>query len=121
MVRHINDLPYELLDIIFSYLPDINKLRLNKYFYEKYHKMVMLKLVKNRCELYIRCMIRQDNEFIIKHLIKENYDRWLKFNDYYYNGLEFENYIYFLKYYMSENNSEKCENEMIKYLNSIKK
>jgi hypothetical protein len=113
-------LPNELLDIIFSYLPDINKLRLNKYFYEKYHKIVLYKLVKSKCESYIRCMIRRDNDFIIKYLIRENYERWLKFKDYYYNGLEFEDYICFLKYYSIENNSEKCENEICTYINSIK-
>jgi hypothetical protein len=75
----------------------------------------MEKLVKGKCESYIRCMIRQDNEFIIKHLIDENYERWIKFKDYYYGGLEFDDYIYFLKYYSSENNSEKCEYEICEY------
>jgi len=112
----MNQLPFELLDIIFSYFPDISKLRLNKYYYKKYHKIVMEKLVKGKGESYIRCMIRQDNEFIIKHLIDENYERWLKFRDYYYGGLEFDNYIHFLKYYSSENNSEKCEDEICKYI-----
>lgn len=114
----MNKLPFELLDIIFSYVPDISKLRLNKYFYEKYHKIVMKNLIKGQCESYIRHMIRQDNEFIIKHLMRENYDRWLKFKNYYHRGLEFDDYISFLKYYSNENNSEKCENEIYKYNNS---
>lgn len=104
--------PYEILDIIFSYVPDVSKLRLNKHYYEKYHKMVMKQLVKKKCESYIRYMIRQDNEFVLKYLLKENYDRWLNFKYYYYAGIEFEDYISFLKYYSCENNSEKCECEI---------
>ena len=111
----INQLPNELLDIIFSYLPDVSKMRLNKHFYEKYHKMVLSKLVKD-CESYIRFMIRRDNDFIIKHLIKENYNRWIGFKNYYYNLIDFDDYICFLKYYSSENNSEKCENEIQLYV-----
>lgn len=111
----MNKLPLELLDIIFYYLPDISKLRLNKYYYKKYHKMIMNFIKKGQCESYVRCMVRQDNEFIMKHLIRENYTRWIKINNYYDGGLEFNNYISFLKYYCCENNSEKCEYEICQY------
>ena len=112
-------LPVELLNIIFSYLPNISKLRLNKYYYEKYHPMIR-NIIKNRqCETYIRCMIRQDNDFIIKHLIKENYTRWIGMVHYYNRGLEFCNYITFLMYYCDEYNSTKCEEEINKYIKEI--
>jgi len=114
---NINELPFELLDIIFSYIPDISKLRLNKYYYQKYHSKIMYIIKKGQCESYVRCMVRQDNNFIIKHLIKENYMRWIKIYDYYDGGLEFNNYVSFLKYYCCENNSEKCEYEISKYNN----
>lgn len=115
-------LPYELSDIIFSYLPDISKLRLNKYYYEKYHSMVKKIIKKGKCESYIRCMIRQDNNFIIKHLIKENYIIWTGMTDYYNQGLEFFNYVIFLKYYCDEYKSAKCEEEINKYIkeNAVK-
>ena len=114
---NINNLPFELLDIIFSYIPNISKLRLNKYYYDKYHQIVKKNIKKGQCESYIRFMVRQDNEFIIKHLIKENYVRWVGMIDYYDGGLEFNNYISFLKYYCCENNSEKCEYEIYNYEN----
>lgn len=120
---NMNKLPFELLDIIFSYIPDINKLRLNKYYYKKYHPLV-IKIIKNgQCESYIRCMIRRDNNFIIKHLIKENYIRWTGMINYYNGGLEFYNYISFLRYYCDEFNSKKCEEEINKYIkeNAVRK
>jgi len=112
-------LPNELLNIIFLYIPDVNKLRLNKYYYKKYHKIVIKYLIKNNIESYIRFMIRRDNEFVIKHLIKENHVRWFNFKNYYYKGLEFDNYISFLKYYSSENNSNKCETEINNFMKKI--
>lgn len=116
IIMNINNLPFELLDIIFSYIPDISKLRLNKYYYEKYHPIVK-KIIKNGCcESYIRSMIRRDNNFIIRHLIKENYVRWVGMIDYYNSGLEFYNYISFLRYYCDEFNSKKCEEEINKYI-----
>ena len=112
---YMDKLPYELSDIIFSYLPDISKLRLNKHYYKKYHN-ILNKFIKNgKCESYIRYMVRQDNEFIIKHIIEDNYSKWIQIINYYYNGLEFNNYLHFLKYYCSENNSQKCENVIINY------
>ena len=111
----INELPPELADIIFSYIPDADKLRLNKYYYNKYHGIVLEKLIKKNSESYIRYMVRKDNNFIINYLLKERYNRWINFANYYYKGLEFDNYICFLKYYASECNSKKCEDEILKY------
>jgi hypothetical protein len=113
---NINNFPFELLDIIFSYIPDISKLRLNKYYYKKYHESV-IKIIKNgQCESYIRCMIRRDNNFIMRHLIRENYVRWREMIDYYNGGLEFFNYVSFLRYYCDKYNSKKCEEEINKYI-----
>jgi hypothetical protein len=64
-------------------------------------------------------MIRQDNDFIIRHLIRENYVRWNGMIDYYNQGLEFRNYITFLIYYCDECNSKKCEEEINKYIKEI--
>ena len=113
---NINNLPFELLDIIFSYIPDISKLRLNKYYYEKYHPIVRKNIKNGCCESYIRSMIRRDNNFIIRYLIRENYVRWVGMIDYYNGGLEFYNYISFLRYYCDEFNSKKCEEEINKYI-----
>jgi hypothetical protein len=113
---NIDNLPFELLNIIFSYIPDVSKLRLNKYYYEKYHPMVRKNIKNGSCESYIRSMIRRDNNFIMKHLIRENYVRWTRMIDYYNGGLTFHNYISFLRYYCDEFNSKKCEEEINNYI-----
>lgn len=120
---YMDKLPYELLDIIFSYLPDISKLRLNKYYYKKYHNILNNFIKNGKCESYVRCMVRQDNDFIIKHILEDNYSKWIRIMDYYYyyDGLEFHNYMHFFKYYCSENNSQKCENVIIEFNKNLVK
>ena len=73
------------------------------------------KIKKNQSEKYIRYMIHRDNDFIIKHLIRENYERWIKLTEYYYDGCDFHNYVNFLIYYCLENHSTNCYNEIKKY------
>ena len=108
-------IPNELMDLIFSYIPEMSKLRLNKYFFKKYHHLVRNKIKKYQSEKYIRYMIHRDNDFIIKHLIRENYERWIKLTEYYYDGCDFHNYVNFLIYYCLENHSTNCYNEIKKY------
>lgn len=107
--------PSELVDIIFSYLPDMSKLRLNKYYYEKYHPIVIKNIKNGESENYIRCMIRQDNYFIMRYLIKENIVRWSKMIYYYNSGIDFCNYYSFIKYYCDEYNAIECEREINDY------
>lgn len=120
---YMDKLPYELLDIIFSYLPDISKLRLNKYYYKKYHHILNNFIKNGKCESYVRCMVRQDNDFVIKHILEDNYSKWIRIMNYYYyyDGLEFHNYMHFFKYYCSEHNSQKCENVIIEFNKNLVK
>ena len=58
-------------------------------------------------------MIRQDNDFVFKQLIVENYNRWINMKKYYYKECIFSNYIYFLESYAIDNESTKCRNLII--------
>jgi hypothetical protein len=105
-------LPQELMDIIFSYIPDMSKLRLNKYYFKKYHHLVRSKIKNNQTEKYIRYMVRRNNYFIIDHLINENYDRWMQISNYRHKSHRFYDYVEFLLNYCIEYDSNECADKI---------
>jgi hypothetical protein len=58
-------------------------------------------------------MIRQDNDFVFKQLLKENYQRWLNMKKCYYKNCIYSNYITFLESYAIDNESTKCRKLII--------
>jgi hypothetical protein len=60
-------------------------------------------------------MIRQDNEFVFKHLLVENYNRWLNMRKYYYKESIYGNYLNFLESYAIDNQSTKCRKTMLTF------
>ena len=104
-------LPDELLRLIFDFVPNECKIKLNTKYYTKYHHLIIPMIINRQTERYIRSMVWKDCDFVMKHLIDENYDRWLRMTDYYYVkcDLYYENYIYFLLEYCEEHNSPDCK------------
>lgn len=103
-------LPFELCDIIFSFIPDYNKIRLNKTYFQKYHHLIKSHIINNKTEDYIRNMLRQDCDFIFFQLLQENHFKWNNLmRNYYYDTLIFSTYIDFIAYYCDEHESHKCK------------
>ncbi len=109
LFKNINKLPEVLVDIIHSYVPKVVQVFLNRINYKKDHYLVSQEM-KNKREIenYIRAMIRQDNDFVFKQLLEENYTRWLNMKNYYYKNGIHSNYIVFLESYAIDNESTKC-------------
>lgn len=109
LFKNINKLPEVLVDIIQSYVPKVIQVFLNRTNYKKDHYLVSQEM-KNKREIenYIRAMVRQDNEFVFKRLLEENYLRWLNMKNYYYKNGVHSNYIVFLESYAIDNESSKC-------------
>jgi hypothetical protein len=107
-------LPIEISNIIYSFIPIITTLFLNKKSYCKHHTLVRKHILQY--ENYIRAMIRRDNDFVFKILICENFERWLYFKNYSYKSTIFSNYIYFLLEYCIENESDKCKQNVNYYI-----
>jgi hypothetical protein len=110
----IDDLAFELKDIIFSYLPLYRSVFLNKIFYFKNHKY--LKVNSFNKENYYRDIIRNDNIFVFAIILKENYEKWKKIPRYVYKNMSFHNYLAFVNYWIIHNNSSNCKNEIDKLL-----
>lgn len=107
--KNIDKLPYELVDIIYAYIPKKVKTFFNKINYLSQHYM-LADYIKNNGEMenYIRSMIRQDNDFVFKQILNENYERWLIVKKYYYKDCIYLNYLIFLESYAIDNESTKC-------------
>ena len=107
--QNINNLPKELYLIVNSYIPAIAKIPLNKELYAKYHHLFRNGVNRLKLENYIRATVRQDNDFVFKQILQENYNKWFNIKKYLYQDCIYANYLYFLKTYCVENQSTKCK------------
>jgi hypothetical protein len=105
----MDNLPAELVLIVSSYIPSSAKIFLNKEHYFKYHHLFRDYINRKQLEKYIRTTIRQDNDFVFKQILIENYQKWLNMKKYLHQDCIYANYIYFLKTYCGENQSIKCK------------
>jgi hypothetical protein len=108
VIDKINNLPFELIDLIKEYIPKQKLAFTNKSNYLLYHKLIK-STIKNY-ENYIRDMIRRDNEFVFKLILRENYNKWCEIKQYKYKNMVFKNYFYFTISYCIENDSNNCRN-----------
>jgi len=117
--KNIDNLPIELIELIFDYVPKIVKLFLSKQIYLEDHWIVRKYINKRDIENYIRAMIRQDNSFVFNQLLIENEKKWLNMTKYYYKNCIYGNYLIFLNSYSLENESTKCRKIIIKLLEEL--
>ena len=99
-------LPVELVRYIKEYIPKKELVFTNRENYNLYH--LFIKPCIKDYESYIRYMIRQDNEFVFKKIIEENYRKWYEIRQYKYKNMIFNNYLYFVINYCIENESNNC-------------
>ena len=104
---NIKTLPDELEDIVYSYIPKSAMIFVTKQNYLTSHHLVRSLVNRKNIENYIRSMVRQDNDFVFKLLLVENYNRWLNMTKYYYKECIFNNYLMFLESYAIDNQSTK--------------
>ena len=86
----------------------ISTLFLNKKNYINNHYLLRPIILKNKIENYIRDMIRRDYDLVFEQILLENYKRWLEIKHYMYKNIIYKNYIYFIKDFCIENESNKC-------------
>uniref|UniRef100_A0A6C0IRA7 Uncharacterized protein n=1 Tax=viral metagenome TaxID=1070528 RepID=A0A6C0IRA7_9ZZZZ len=122
ILRYINTLPEELVELIKEYIPYVSFVFVNKDYYNRYHYLFS-DTIKPRSELYIRSMIRQDNDYVVNKLFYEFSYHWLSMRNYYHKDCIYMNYLYFLLHYSIDNDSKKCVkllNHLIKELGLVK-
>ena len=107
-------LPDELVRYIKEYIPKKELVFTNRENYNLYH--VLIKPCIKDYESYIRYMIRQDNEFVFKKIIEENYRKWYEIRQYKYKNMIFNNYLYFVINFCIENDSNNCRKVISDFL-----
>ena len=99
-------LPPELIRYIKEYIPKKEFVFTNTINYNLYHNLIKPSIKDH--ESYIRAMIRQDNDFVFKKIVEENYTKWYEIRQYKYKNMIFNNYLYFVMNFCIENDSNNC-------------
>jgi hypothetical protein len=117
--KNIDNLPIELIGMIYEYIPKIVKVFLSKQMYLEDHMIIRNYINKMNIEKYIRTIIRQDNSFVLNQLLIENKKKWLNMKKYYYKNGIYANYLIFLESYSLENESTKCRQLILSLLEEL--
>ena len=104
----IENLNADVLEIIKGYLPATTLVWLNKTYYNTHNHLIKDMIDKQRFEDYIRAMVRENNTFVVKHIIRENIFRWAKLTRWRYKNVIYFDYIHFIFNYAIENNAHNC-------------
>lgn len=110
----IKSLPDDLVRYIKEFIPKRVFVFTNKKNYNLYHPLINPHI--KDYESYIRYMIRQDNEFVFKKIIEENYSKWYENRQYRYKNMIFNNYLYFVMNFCIENDSNNCRKVISDFL-----
>jgi hypothetical protein len=113
-MKQIYDLPDDIINLIKEFIPHNKLVFTNKNFYNLYHHTIKKSILLY--ENYIRDTIRRDNELVFEMVVRENIDFWLKNKQYRFQNIIFNNYVYFIKYFCIENNSERCRKVLLEIL-----
>jgi hypothetical protein len=114
ILTFIRYLPPDLVRYTSEFVPNRIFLFTNKLNYNLYRPLI-ISLISNQ-DNCLRDMIRQDNEFVVDVMIRENYLRWAEIKRYRYKNMVFKNYLYFIIYFCVENESTNCRNVVNSFL-----
>ena len=105
---YINKLPIDLINEIKKYISNKNLIFVNRKKYIADHYLIRNLIPKMNFERYIRNIVYLDLDFDFTQILNENYLRWFEIKQYLYKNVIYKNYVYFIKGFCIENNSEKC-------------
>ena len=125
MLKKISNLPKDLINYIYEYVPQFVLMRLNKRYFDLYFPWYCsIKILPtyysyynksgNRLydyERFCRFLLRRDNDYIFKFVLQNNILRWMKLRKYNYKCYIFPTYLICLRYIaLNEYKATKCYN-----------
>tara|TARA_B100002019_G_scaffold291035_1_gene310130 strand:- start:1200 stop:1646 length:447 start_codon:yes stop_codon:yes gene_type:complete len=106
------DIPDEIRDQIFSYLPITTLVWLNKEYYFKHHSCVESMIKSSRYLQYVTNMIIRDASFSFQFVMRENIVRWFKLminnKKHRYGNKTYSSFLAFIMELSIASGSEKC-------------
>jgi hypothetical protein len=106
--NYISKLPIDLINEIKKYIQNKIFIFTNNKNYILNHYLIRNLIPKMKFEHYIRNIIYRDFDYVFSQIVQENYLKWFDMKQYLYKNVIHKNYIYFIKHFCIENNSEKC-------------
>ena len=108
LCSRIQLLPVDIINYIKEYVPFITIIFLEKNTYILYHDYIVYKIL-GKIEKYIRFIIRNDFEFVLNQMMHTYYKKWINQQKYLYKDTIYYNYLSFILFFITENNSNKCK------------
>lgn len=103
--------PQEILEKIWFYIPNSNKVWISKYYYEKYHYTLIYPKLKLNYNSYMRFIIRNEYLYLMKINIQEHYYVWCsKIVNIKYKKSTYPKYVDYIKTLSLENSCNKIYN-----------
>jgi hypothetical protein len=101
-------MPREIVDLIKQYIPLQCLLLLSKTYYLNFHSRIRSLILPGNFEKYIRATVNRDHSFVFDRILRENFERWSLMKSYMHKNKTYSNYVYFIKAFCMENDSDKC-------------
>tara|TARA_B100001093_G_C26782075_1_gene995070 strand:- start:470 stop:877 length:408 start_codon:yes stop_codon:yes gene_type:complete len=102
----IDNLPDDILEIIFRYIKPKYKFSLNKYYYQTYN--IFLSCLIFNYDSYIRDIIRNKCYFVFQYLIDRDFTNWLSNYNYTYRDKTYKDFLSFIIDFARNNKAYKC-------------
>ena len=106
-------LPYEIVIMIWEKVEPKYKVFVSKKYYLMYHKLIVIP--KYRYSTYLRNIIRNDCDFVVSQLLKENNQRWVKMNNIKYKNSVYASYLHYILALCIEYNASRSRNIIEEY------
>jgi len=110
----MSSLPEDIINYIKDFVPKSYFVFTNKTDYIIYHNVIRDTL-KNY-DSYVKFMIKRDYYFVFNMVIRENYQKWLKFTNVFYKNIMYKNYLYFIISFCIENESLRCYKNLCEFI-----
>ena len=93
-LSNISLLPNEIVIMIWEKVEPKYKVFVSKKYYLMYHELIVIP--KYRYSTYLRNIIRNDCDFVVGQLLKENNQRWVKMNNIKYKNSVYASYLHYI-------------------------